>query len=435
MPFFLHYNVVNSQMDMEITDSQLVSIVDIVRAHERLKGVAKFTPYHKNENLSRKYEANIYLKREDLQVVRSYKIRGAYNSMVNLSKEEKNAGIVCASAGNHAQGVALSCFILKVKGTIFMPSTTTKQKISKVRQFGGEFVNIELYGDTFDDSFHKAKEYQKSHNIRFIHPFNHRDIIAGQGTVGLEILEAAQEEIDFIFAPIGGGGLMSGVGSYVKQIKPNIKLIGVEPLGAPAMDIALRKGKPIQLDMINGFTDGAAVKKVGEVNFPIIQKVIDQMQLIPEGKICSTILQLYNEDAIVVEPAGALSIAALDFNKEIIKGKTVCCIISGGNNDITRTAEIEERSLLYEGLKHYFLVKLPQRPESLKDFFNSVITENESICHIEYKKKNNRQDGPVVIGIELTEKKYFEPLKKRLFENNIEFTWLNDQEDLFQYLV
>lgn len=422
-------------MSSKTNNTPLISIENIYKAKVRLKNIAIRTPLMSNLNWSEKYGCNMYFKREDLQVVRSYKIRGAYNKMCTLSQEALDKGIVCASAGNHAQGVALACKLLNVKGTIFMPSVTPKQKVSKVKFFGRENVEVVLTGDTYDASYQAAKEYTEGYDKTFIHPFDNEFVIEGQATVGLEIIEDCDLPIDYVFVAIGGGGLVAGLGSYFKQISPKTKIIGVEPLGAPAMYESIKQGKVVALDHIDTFVDGAAVKKVGETTFLIAQKVLDDIILVPEGKVCTTILQLYNEEAIVAEPAGAITIAALDFYQDKIKGKNVVCIISGGNNDITRMEEIKERSMLYEGLKHYFIIDFPQRAGALREFLNQVLTPSNDITHFQYIKKQNRETGPAVVGIELKEKSEYEGLINRMIEHNIRFQTLNDNPRLYELLV
>lgn len=410
-------------------------IDDILAAKLRLNSILDGTPLIRNYNLSAKYEANILLKREDLQSVRSYKIRGAFNKIKSLSEEQLNAGIVCASAGNHAQGVAYSCQMLGIDGLIYMPATTPKQKVNQVKMFGKDKVKIILTGDTFDAAHKTAKEESLKSGRAFIHPFDDPKIIEGQATVGLEILEQSREKIDYIFVPVGGGGLMSGVGSYLKHFSPETKIIGVEPEGAPAMDVSLKAGKLVELAEIDKFVDGAAVKKVGTITFKICQQVIDDVVLVPEGKVCTKILELYNHDAIVVEPAGALSIAALDHYAGEIKGKNVVCILSGSNNDITRTEEIKERSLLFEGLKHYFIVRFPQRAGALRSFVGEVLGPGDDITHFEYRKKTSREKGPALIGVELQKRADFDGLMDRMAENGFKVEYLNENPDLFQYLI
>ena len=420
---------------MQTENKYYPSLENVKAAAENLNGVAFETPLSKNFNLSKELEATILFKREDLQVVRSYKIRGAYNKMSSLTSDEKQRGIVCASAGNHAQGVALSCKLLQIKGTIFMPSPTPNQKINQVKMFGEDFIDIVIGGDTFDDAFNASKLECDAKNKTFIHPFNDEKVIEGQATVGLEILNQTQEKIDYVFVPIGGGGLSAGLSSVFKYVSPKTKIIGVEPEGAPSMLTSIRNKKNTALDTIDAFVDGAAVKRVGDLNFAICQQNLAEVISVPEGKICQTILDLYNKDAIVVEPAGALSIAALDFFKDEIKGKNVVCVVSGSNNDITRTAEIKERALLYANLKHYFIVKFPQRAGALKEFVAEILGPNDDITHFEYTKKNNRANGSAVVGLELKSSADLEPLIKRMKENNFFGDYLNDKPDLFQFLV
>ena len=408
---------------------------EVMKAKIQLDGVVFPTPLTENRNLSEEFQATILLKREDLQVVRSYKIRGAYNKISTLSDADKTKEIVCASAGNHAQGVAYSCHLLKIKGKIYMPKTTPKQKIKQVQLFGKEFIEIILIGDTFDDAYTKASEYATENNLPFIPPFDDIKVIAGQGTVGVEILEAATIAIDYIFVPVGGGGLISGLSTIFKKLSPNTKIIGVEPEGAPSMKTALADGTNTRLENIDKFVDGAAVKQVGSLNFEICKNNIDDIILVPEGKVCTTILRLYNEEAMVVEPAGALSIAALDFYKDEIKGKTVVCIVSGSNNDIERTAEIKERSLLYEGLMHYFMIQFPQRPGALKEFVNDILGPEDDITYFQFKQKNSRESGPVIVGLELKNRNDVLAIKTRMNNKGFQFNYLNDKEELFAQLI
>lgn len=411
------------------------SLENVKAAAKKLKGVAYKTPLQINSTFSKEFKANIFFKREDLQVVRSYKIRGAYNKMSSLTLEEKQNGIVCASAGNHAQGVALSCKLLQIKGTIFMPSPTPNQKINQVKMFGEDFIDIVIEGDTFDDAYNAAKLECDLKEKTFIHPFNDKKVIEGQATVGLEILKKATEKIDYVFVSIGGGGLSAGLSSVFKELSPDTKIIGVEPEGAPSMLVSIKNNKNTALENIDSFVDGAAVKRVGDLNFEICKQNLTDVILVPEGKVCQTILDLYNKDAIVVEPAGALSIAALDFYADKIKGKNVVCIVSGSNNDITRTAEIKERALLYANLKHYFIVKFPQRAGALKEFVVDILGPNDDITHFEYTKKTNRENGAAVVGLQLQCKSDLEPLMQRMKARNFFGEYLNDMPDLFQFLV
>ena len=411
-----------------------IELAQIQEAKANINGVVKKTPLVFMDNFSKKYGVNIYFKREDLQTVRSYKIRGAYHKIKKLLKNGVKNGIVCASAGNHAQGVAFACNHLKVKGVIFMPITTPQQKVTQVAMFGQTYVEIKLVGDTFDQSYHEAMAYCDKNRSDFVHPFNDVDVIAGQGTIGFEILNEIETPIDYVFLPVGGGGLASGIGSVFKSLSPDSKIIGVEPKGAPSLQTSLKKGKNTALDSIDKFVDGAAVQKMGDLTFHFCQSLLEDVVLIDEGHICSLILQLYNENAIVVEPAGALSIAGLEKYKDKIKGKTVVCIISGGNNDITRMEEMKERALLYDGLKHYFLVKFPQRAGALKEFLVEVLGENDDITYFNYTKKNNRSTSTAVVGIELKSKDDFQPLIQKMKQMDFLGEYLNDNEELFRFL-
>lgn len=408
--------------------------IDFTAAADRLREVVVKTPLTYNHSLSRKYDCDVYLKREDLQVVRSYKLRGAYNMMSSLDAIQLSNGVVCASAGNHAQGFAYSCKKLGIRGVVFMPVITPNQKISQTKMFGADAIEIILTGDTFDDCAMAAKAYTAANGMTFIPPFDDIKIIEGQSTVALEILEE-QSHIDYLFVPIGGGGLSAGVGSVFKTVSPHTKIIGAEPEGAPSMTAALKAGKPVELETIERFVDGAAVKKVGDLNFAICKDVLDDICLVPEGKICSYILKLYNEDAIVAEPAGALSVAALDHYAEQIKAKVVVCVVSGSNNDIDRMQEIKERSLQYEGLKHYFLIRFAQRPGALKQFVNDVLGPNDDITRFEYMQKHNKETGPALVGIELKSRKDYQLLVDNLIAHQINYTELNKNDNLFGYLV
>jgi threonine dehydratase len=409
-------------------------LLDFKAASQRLKHIVKHTPLEYHAGLSKTYDCELYLKREDLQIVRSYKLRGAYNMISQLTADELSRGVVCASAGNHAQGVAFSCNKLNTRGIIFMPEITPRQKIRQTEMFGNGHIEIVLGGDTFDDCLLEALAYTKAHRMTFIPPFDNYQVIEGQGTVGVEILEDLPRT-EVVVMPIGGGGLAAGVGSYLKQQKPDILLIGVEPEGAPSMLKAFEHGGPVSLPDINRFVDGAAVKTVGKLTYGLCREVLDDMLLIAEGKVCTTILKLYDEDAIVVEPAGALSVAVLDACKDKIKGKTVVCIISGGNNDIARMQEIKEKSLLYEGLKHYFIVRFPQRPGALKLFVNEVLGPHDDITRFEFIKKTEKESGPALVGIELKSADDYPALMKRMEANRFEVIELNRDKTLFEFLV
>ncbi|UKB78288.1 threonine ammonia-lyase [Chryseobacterium sp. MEBOG07] len=408
---------------------------NVYKAEERLKDVVVKTPLAVNNNLSAIYEANISFKREDLQRVRSYKIRGAYNKMATMSQEELSKGVVCASAGNHAQGVAFACHTMKVKGTIFMPLPTPGQKLEQVKMFGGEYIDVILYGDTFDAAKDAAKSFCKDHNSAFIHPFDDPAIIEGQATTALEILEQTEGVIDYLFVPIGGGGLAAGICSVFQHLSPQTKIIGVEPSAAASMKKALEKGKPVLLEKISRFVDGAAVQQVGDLTFERCKDILYDMATVEEGLVCQTILSLYNKDAIVVEPAGALSVAALEKYRDEIKGKNVVCIISGSNNDITRMEEIKEKALLYAGLKHYFLVRFPQRPGALKTFVIDVLGPDDDITYFEYTQKNSKEKGIAVVGIALKQNKDFTPLIDKMKQNDFFVNYLNNDPSLMNLLI
>ncbi|EHQ6870513.1 TPA: threonine ammonia-lyase [Listeria monocytogenes] len=422
---------------MELVDL-LVTEEDVEKAYEVLKSVVKHTPLEYDFYLSEKYHCNVYLKREDLQRVRSFKLRGAFYAISRLSAEQLEKGVVCASAGNHAQGVAYTCKRMTVPATIFMPTTTPQQKVSQVKFFGGSNVEVVLVGDTFDASATAAKEFAAAHSQTFIPPFDDPDIIAGQGSLAVEMvkdLNKAHEQADYVFAGIGGGGLISGVATYLKAKSPITKIIGVEPDGAPSMTAALKQNQVVTLDKIDKFVDGAAVKEVGGLTFQHAKVLVDEVTTISEGAVCSTILDMYTKQAIVAEPAGALSVAALETYREEIKDKTVVCIVSGGNNDINRMQEIEERSLLHEGLKHYFIVNFSQRPGALKEFVNDVLGPHDDITKFEYTKKVNRGNGPVIIGVLLQDKNDYEGLLDRVAAFDPSYIPINDNQTLYTLLV
>ena len=411
------------------------AVEDIQSASGVLEEILEPTPLQKNPNLSDLYDAQGFLKREDLQMVRSYKIRGAYNKIRSIAPETLKYGIVCASAGNHAQGVAFSCNKLQIMGSIYMPVTTPRQKIEQVRMFGKEYIDIVLVGDTFDAANAAAIEYAKKSGKTFIPPFDDQKIIEGQGTIGYEILSQVKQAPDYVFIPIGGGGLASGVGAYIKTLSPKTKVIGVEPAGAPCMKVAIEKGEVVELEQINKFVDGAAVKKAGKLTYEICKDVLDDIITVPEGAVCTSIIKLYNKSAIVVEPAGALSIAALKFYKEEIKGKSVVCIVSGSNNDITRMEEIREKSLIYEGLKHYFIVNFPQKPGAILSFIRDIIGPTDDLVYIQYIKKTNKEEGPALIGIEVASQEDFKALMRRMDANNVNYEYINQNDKLFEILI
>ncbi|MEM7486398.1 MAG: threonine ammonia-lyase [Bacteroidota bacterium] len=418
-----------------IATTYFPKVADVRKAAKTIRQVAEVTPLMESIRYASEYNASILLKREDLHRVRSYKIRGAFNKISSLSAAQLERGVVCASAGNHAQGVAFACNHLGVKGTIYMPAVTPKQKIEQTKMFGKKWIEVILEGDTFDDAFKMAMDKCSVEGKTFVHPFDDPKTIEGQATVGLELINQSKSQIDYIFVAVGGGGLASGLCGIFNALSPQTRIIGVEPTGAPSMKSSLEKGTIVKLETIDKFVDGAAVQKVGEYTFEICKNHLHKMVAVPEGKVCQTILDLYNRDAIVVEPAAALTVAALDDFREEIKGKNVVCIIGGSNNDITRTAEIKERALLYGNLKHYFIIRFPQRPGALKEFVADILGPNDDITHFEYSKKSSRENAPAVVGIELKSSADLKPLIERMKANNFFGDYLNDKPDLFQYLV
>ncbi|HFR3194676.1 TPA: threonine ammonia-lyase IlvA [Streptococcus suis] len=411
---------------------------NVEQAYSVLKRVVVRTPLDYSRYLSEKYGATIYLKRENEQRVRSFKIRGAYYAISQLTDDEKSRGVVCASAGNHAQGVAYTCQEMQIPATIFMPITTPQQKIGQVKFFGGDYVEIRLVGDTFDESAKAAQDYTQESGKTFIDPFDDENVQAGQGTVAYEILEEAEEQtisFDQILVPIGGGGLVAGVSAYLKEHAPEIKIVGVEASGARSMKAAFDKGRPVKLDQIDKFADGIAVQKVGKSTYEVARKYVDRLIGVDEGWISGTILDLYSKLGIVAEPAGAATIAALEVVKDKIKGQTICCIISGGNNDINRMPEMEERALIYEGIKHYFVVNFPQRPGALREFVNDILGPNDDITRFEYIKRANKGTGPVLIGIALGDKTDYTQFISRLEEFDPQYINLHENDSLYKMLV
>lgn len=412
-----------------------LSVETINRAALNISGIVRLTPVELSKRLSDKFNAKIYIKREDLQEVRSYKIRGAYNLMSNLTEEEKKRGVVCASAGNHAQGVAYSASKLGIKAMVFMPVVTPLQKINKVKNFGGEFVEIKLIGANYDESSKAAKEFCKEKMSVFVHPFNDYRVMSGQGTVGKEIFEYFGKDLDYILVPIGGGGLISGVATYLKSESAKTKVIGVEPAGAASMTASVKAGKIVSLNKIDTFADGVAVRTVEDKTFEVVKRLISDFVIVPEGKICTTMIELYQNEGIVAEPAGALSIAALDFIKEKIKGKTAVCILSGGNNDIMRYPEVMEKSLTYEGRKHYFLINFAQKPGQLRKLVDSCLSPTDDIVRFEYIKKTSKEMGPALIGIELAKKEDLDPLLQKMDKAEINYTKITASDLLYSYLI
>ena len=367
--------------------------------------------------------------------MRSFKIRGAYNKIASLSAEDRRRPVVCASAGNHAQGVAFACAHLRIKGTIFMPRITPTQKIERVEDFGGELVEIRLVGDSYDEANLAAQEFCEQAQGIFVHPFDDMLTIAGQGTVGKEIHDALRGEVGVVIVPIGGGGLASGVASYLKERNRPISIIGAEPAGSPSMYEAVKQGKVITLEELHTFVDGAAVRRAGQLTFELCRQHLDRVVLVPEGRICTTMIELYQNEGIITEPAGALALSALEDAARDIKGKTVVCILSGGNNDILRYPEIMERSLVYQGRKHYFIIEFAQKPGQLRQFVDDALGPTDDIVRFEYIKKTNKERGAALVGIELRHKADLAPLLQRMEQIQLNFRPLGSEELLYDYLV
>lgn len=385
----------------------------------RIKPHILHTPLQYSKRLSKKYNCDVFLKREDLQKTRSFKIRGSLNKILKNYHNINSREIICASAGNHAQGVAYSCSLLNIKGKIFCPVTTPPQKIKKIKQFGKNNIILEQVGNSFNETLNISKDYCNNTNGLFVHPFDDIDIINGQATIGMEI-EKDIKNIDIILGSLGGGGLMSGIGIFYKDKKT--KIYGVEPLGAESMTKSIQNGKIITMENISNFVDGASVGRVGNITFDICKKLLDDIFVIDEGRICNEMLELYQEDGIIVEPAGCLSICGLD-NLTNLKGKKVVCIISGGNNDIMRYPEILEKNGIYLGIKHYYIVKFIQKPMELSKFIESVIHDDIDIIRFEYIKKTNKSYGDVLIGFESNN---IDNLEKKMKNNGFSFIKLDN---------
>lgn len=413
---------------------QRPSLEGVQHAKLQLKEVCKETVLESNKRLSEMTGAFVFLKREDLQQVRSFKIRGAYNKIASLTLQERERGIVCASAGNHAQGFAFACNHLKIRGRVYMPATAPQQKIAQVKMFGEGFVETILTGDTYDACQKVALETAKKEGQTFIHAFDDVQVIEGQATIALEMIAQHTEGFDYVFVPVGGGGLVSGILTVFKALSPKTKIIGVEPEGAQSMKLALELNKRIPLKEMDRFVDGAAVRQVGALPFEICKEFLDDLVHVPEGKICQAILDLYNKEGIVAEPAGALAIAALDLVEYDLKNKNIGVLLCGGNNDILRMPEIKERALLYANLKHYFIIDFPQRAGALKQFVNEVLGPEDDITHFEFSKKSSKSVAPAVVGIELKSKDDLGFLVDRMKNHNFNFDYLNEKENLFQFL-
>jgi threonine dehydratase len=413
----------------------LIGLPDVLAAAERLRPVGVQTPLQLSDRLSERYGASVYLKREDLQAVRSYKIRGAYNFIAGLSPDRLRAGVVCASAGNHAQGVAWSCRHLGVAGVVFLPRRAPRQKVARIRALAGDLVELRFAGDSFDDANAAAALYAAETGATVVPTFDHPMTMAGQGTVALEAIEQLGAAPDVFVVPIGGGGLISGIAVTVEGLAAATRIVGAQPAGAPAMVRSLEAGHPVTIDITDDFVDGAVVRTPGRLTFAVVSELVSEIVIVPEGRVCTEQLALYQDDGIVAEPAGALSIAALDVLGPSIKGQTVVCILSGGNNDVARYGEILERSLVYEGLKHYFVVAFPQSPGALRRFLDECLGPSDDIVLFEYVKKNDREFGPAVVGIELAHRDDLDGLVARIAASGLDAQRLPPDTPVFRLLV
>ncbi len=411
-----------------------VTASDVDEAAARLAGVINHTPLQYAERLSAATGAQVWLKREDLQPVRSYKIRGAYNFIAQLDEEQRAAGVIAASAGNHGQGVAMACAALGIKGRIFVPSTTPRQKRDRMRHFGREFVELVVVGDSYDEASAAAQKAVEESGATMVAAFDDVRTIAGQGTVAKELVEQLGREPDKVVIPVGGGGLLAGCLVWLDAFSPSTQVIGVEPAGAASMAAAIDAGRPTTLARIDTFVDGAAVRRAGDTTYAIAAQLQPAMLSVPEGAICSEMLELYQTEGIIAEPAGALGSAALRQVK-VNKGDVVVVVVTGGNNDVSRYAEIVERSLVFEGRKHYFLVNFPQEPGALRRFLDEVLGPEDDITHFEYVKRSNREMGPALVGIELGDPTTLPDLLHRLDRSPIRAEPVDPDSPFYRFLI
>nr|WP_245975808.1 threonine ammonia-lyase IlvA [Amycolatopsis palatopharyngis] len=413
----------------------LVNAADVAAAAERFAGVISPSQLQRNERLSVRYGLDIRLKREDLNAVRSYKGRGAYNLISGLPVEQRERGVVCASAGNHGQGVAFACASLGVTARVYLPRTTPRQKRDRVATLGGRHVQIVVEGETYDEAAAAARAYSQVSGSTLIPAFDDPRTIAGQGTVVKEIIEQLGHPPDAIIVPVGGGGLLAGTLTWLRENHPEVTVIGAEPFGAASMALALAEGGPVPLADVDPFVDGAAVRQVGQHTYAIAAQWRPRLVAVPEGQLCVEMLDLYQSDGIISEPAGALASAALGLDLGLQEGATVVCILSGGNNDVSRYAEIVERALVFEGRKHYFLVEFPQEPGALRRFLDDVLGADDDITLFEYVKRNNRETGPALVGIELGAPENLEPMLKRMDSAPHRIEQVSPDSPLFTFLV
>jgi threonine dehydratase len=417
-------------MSVTALDAKAIQVAAV-----RLEPVVRRTPLESSSRLSQLVGGPVFLKREDIQIGRSYKVRGAYNMISSLSADERSAGVVCASAGNHAQGVAFSCATLGIHGRVFLPSTTSRQKRERIRAIGGAWIEPVIAGSTYDEAAATAVDDATSRGAVYVHPFDDPRIIAGQGTVGSELSSQVGEGLATLIVPIGGGGLAAGVALWMRSGSPGTRIIGAEPVGAASMTAALAAGQPVTLPEMDTFVDGAAVAHVGDLTFPLVRDLVDEVVTVPEGAVCTEMLDLYQSEGIIAEPAGALANAAARQLAHNLPDGPVVCVVSGGNNDVSRYAEVVERSLLHEGLRHYFLVTFRQEPGALRQFLEEILVEGEDIVLFEYVKKNNRETGPALVGIELEWAAGLDGLLARMEDSRLQIERVPPGSPLFSFLL
>ncbi|EEH63603.1 threonine ammonia-lyase [Gleimia coleocanis DSM 15436] len=412
-----------------------VTAADVEVAAQRLNGVARETALEFSDRLTAEVGVPVYLKREDIQLCRSFKVRGAYNKIASLTEAEKSRGVACASAGNHAQGVAYACAALQIKGKIFLPSNTPRQKRDRIKTIGGDWVEQVIVNGSFDQANAVAQECARAENLVFVPPYDDPLTIAGQGTVAYEISKQLPAGTDTVVVPIGGGGLAAGIAVWIKTKHPEIKVIGVEPAGAASSAAALKAGTPVSLEVSDSFVDGTAVGRVGDTPFPLLRDLLDEIVVVPEGAVCSEMLALYHSEGIIAEPAGALAAAAIRRYLPHIPNGPVIGIVSGGNNDLSRYAEVQERSLRHEGLRHYFLVTFSQEPGALRTFLEDVLAPDQDIVHFEYTKKNNRDTGPALVGIDIVHPEDLLALRRRMAASPLHVEQISPDSEIFRLLV
>ena len=412
-----------------------VSAKDIEVAAGVLAKVASKTPLQKSERLSSEVGRPVYLKREDLQICRSFKVRGAYVRMAAMDEDERKAGVVCASAGNHAQGVAYACSKLGIKGTIFLPASTPRQKRKRIATIGGKWVDPVIVAGDFDEANRVAAAAAKEGGKVYVHPYDDPYTIAGQGSIAVDLDSQLPADTDMVLIPVGGGGLIAGMATWLKAHRPGIRIVGVESAGAASMKAALQAGNPVSLERVDSFVDGTAVGRAGDLTYQIVRELVDDIVVVPEGAVCTEMLDLYHSEGVIAEPAGALaSAAARNFLPQIPNG-SVICLVSGGNNDLSRYAEVTERSGRYEGLRHYFLVTFNQEPGALRSFLNDVLSEGEDIIYFQYTKKNNRDTGPALVGIELPDSTDIKGLRRRMAASPLQVQEIDPSSQIFKILV